>query len=164
MSAIGLRVADAADVETLVRLAGGLRDYLRQAEPDDATFRARLPELLADASTEFLVATMSDGEACGYLQLRLRASLWYGREAEVEDLFLSAGARGQGVGTALLDFAVRRARHHGCTSIGLNTNENNDGAVRLYEQAGFDARRARWHGGRQIWLVRELRPDQGTVG
>ncbi len=46
-------------------------------------------------------------------------------------------ARGQGVGTALMEECVRRACHMGATQLGLHTMEVMQAAVRMYERMGF---------------------------
>lgn len=164
MAAHRLRLAAMADLGRIVALAAEFREFLELTTPDDATFASRLASSLADPNSEFVVAEDVTGALQGYLQLRFRDSIWFGREAEVEDLFVRTAGRGQGLGAALLEFALARARDCGCAVLGLQTNENNTAAVRLYEAGGLDARRARWHGGRQVWFVRELRPPQGMAG
>jgi len=85
------------------------------------------------------VIACAGDRAVGYCQLRYRFSLWCdGIEAHVDDFFVADEARGRGVG--------------------LTTNERNIDALRLYQRAGFAADRARWDGGRQLWL--ELEPQQ----
>ncbi len=56
---------------------------------------------------------------------------------EVRLLAVVPKARGQGVGTALMDECVRRARHMGATLLGLHTMEVMQAAVRMYERIGF---------------------------
>ncbi len=46
-------------------------------------------------------------------------------------------ARGGGVGTALLEALLARAREAGYASISLSVDRLNEGAIRLYEQRGF---------------------------
>lgn len=46
-------------------------------------------------------------------------------------------ARGGGVGTALLEALLERAREAGHASISLSVDRLNEGAIRLYEQRGF---------------------------
>jgi hypothetical protein len=60
--------------------------------------------------------------------------------------------RGRRVGARLLDASIGRARTRGCRVLGLDTNERNEDALRLYRRAGFTAERSRWGGGRQLWL------------
>jgi GNAT superfamily N-acetyltransferase len=150
------RVAGPDDLERIVGLAATFRAWLALPGPSDAQMRARLPQLLGDAANEILLADDASGTSVAYLQIRFRPSLWYGPDAEVEDLFVAESARAAGVGRRLFAFAIERARARGCRHIGLNTNERNRAAVALYESFGLDARRGRWAGGRQIWLDREL--------
>ena len=56
---------------------------------------------------------------------------------EVRLLAVVPGARGQGVGTALMDECERRARRAGATALGLHTMDMMREAVRLYERRGF---------------------------
>ena len=46
-------------------------------------------------------------------------------------------ARGKGVGSALLEALLARAREAGHEAISLSVDRNNAGAIRLYEQHGF---------------------------
>ena len=57
---------------------------------------------------------------------------WY-----VTAVSVTPEARGEGVGAALLDDAVARARDEGMTSIALDVDAKNSGARRLYERHGF---------------------------
>ncbi len=56
---------------------------------------------------------------------------------EVRLLAGAPGARGQGVGTALMDECERRARRAGATMLGLHTMDMMQAALRLYERRGF---------------------------
>ena len=73
-------------------------------------------------------------------------------------MFVVREARQQGVGLKLMELATTRAIARGCRSMGLNTNERHTGALALYRKCGFVAKRVRWDGGRQLWLVRSLEP------
>lgn len=56
---------------------------------------------------------------------------------EVRLLAVLPVARGQGVGTALMEECVRRARHAGATALGLHTMDMMHAAMRMYERMGF---------------------------
>ncbi len=56
---------------------------------------------------------------------------------EVRLLAVAPGARGRGVGTALMDECERRARRAGATMLGLHTMDMMQEARRLYERRGF---------------------------
>jgi ribosomal protein S18 acetylase RimI-like enzyme len=152
-----LRIAGVADLDALVQLAVGFREYLGRAAPSEASFRASFAALLADPADEFALAVDAGGAPLAYAHCRYRPSAWLeGLEAELEDLFVRREARGRGVGRRLLAFAIERAAARGCRSIGLDTNERNAEALALYRSLGFASERARWRGGRQLWLERPL--------
>ncbi len=56
---------------------------------------------------------------------------------EVRLLAVVPRVRGQGVGTALMDECVRRARKMGAIQLGLHTMDVMQAAVRMYERMGF---------------------------
>ncbi len=57
---------------------------------------------------------------------------------EVRLLAVAPVARGQGVGTALMDECERRARRAGATMLGLHTMDVMQAAIRMYERRGFE--------------------------
>jgi ribosomal protein S18 acetylase RimI-like enzyme len=113
----------------------GFRDWQGRSEPDDAAIAETVGRLLADPSTEFLLA----GEpAAGVCQLRYRLSVWTGADdCCLEDLFVDAAARGSGLGRALVEAALGRARGRGCARMDLDANEANEPALELYRSVGF---------------------------
>jgi ribosomal protein S18 acetylase RimI-like enzyme len=156
-AALRIRMASAVDLDVLVSLAAAFRDHLGQSTPSEADFRASIAMLLEDADSEFILACGAPGTAIGHVQCRYRFSAWTSaHEAEIEDVFVVRAARRCGVAQRLMEFAIARATARGCRSIGLNTNKRNTGALVLYRKLGFAAERARWHGGRQLWLQRSI--------
>jgi ribosomal protein S18 acetylase RimI-like enzyme len=152
-----VRLAGAGDLDSLVRLALAFRDHLEQATPSEGEFRTWFAALLQDPATDFLVACDGSGGPLAYAQIRYRHSAWVaGLQAELEDVFVGAEVRGRGIGRQLVELAVARAAARGCRSVGLTTNERNQAALALYGRLGFTAKRARWQGGRQLWLERPL--------
>jgi GNAT superfamily N-acetyltransferase len=59
------------------------------------------------------------------------------RAPELRLLAVSPEARGLGVGKALVDECIRRARRMGATELGLHTSRSLVAAVRLYQRMGF---------------------------
>jgi len=115
----------------------GFRDWQGRVEPSDSSIEASVRRLLVDPNTEYLLA--GDPPA-GVLQLRFRHSVWTGTDdAHLEDLFVDAKARGSGLGRALLETALERARQRGCARIELDANEANDPALELYRSVGFSS-------------------------
>lgn len=56
---------------------------------------------------------------------------------ELRLLAVSPEARGQGVGEALVEECVRRARRMGAAELGLHTSRSMGAAIRMYERRGF---------------------------
>ena len=56
---------------------------------------------------------------------------------EVRLLAVAPAAQGQGVGAALMQECVHRARHSGARALGLHTSDIMNAAMRLYERMGF---------------------------
>jgi GNAT superfamily N-acetyltransferase len=145
-----VRTAGPSDADEVAALLAGFRDYYGESEPDDGTIRRVVGELIGDEATEFLLA--GDPPA-GVAQLRFRLSVWTGaHDAWLEDLFVAESARRDGVGAALLEVCVERARERGCKRIQLDANERNEAALPLYERFGFSsAQPRRWQGGRDLY-------------
>jgi len=128
-----IRLAGPDDLDTVTRLLCAFRDWWGSTTPSDDTFRATAGRLLEDPNTEFLLA----GES-GLAQLRYRLSAWTGVEdCWIEDVYVADDARGTGMGRALVEAALARARARGCRRVELDVNETNTRAIRLYERCGF---------------------------
>jgi GNAT superfamily N-acetyltransferase len=95
-----------------------------------------------EATAERVVAEQ-DGNLIGSVMLCPPAADAYGGAVaridwpEVRLLAVAPAARGQGVGTALMDECVRRARRAGAGALGLHTSASLHTAIRMYERMGF---------------------------
>jgi ribosomal protein S18 acetylase RimI-like enzyme len=148
-----VRLATSDDASEVARLLIGFRDWQDREEPSDSSIEASVRRLLADPNTDYLLA---GDPATGVLQLRFRHAVWTGTDdAHLEDLFVSAAARGSGVGRELVEAAFERARERGCTRMLLDTSESNEAAVRLYESMGFRSGSGA-PGGREVFMRRRL--------
>lgn len=152
---IPIRLAPPAEAGEVARLLAGFRDYYGESEPTTDDMRAVVEQLITEPHTEYLLA----GEpARGVAQLRYRLSVWTGTEdCWLEDLFVEPDARGAGMGRALTEACVHRARQRGCRRIQLDANEANDGAIALYRDIGFESgTAARWDGARDLYFTKRL--------
>jgi len=85
--------------------------------------------LLRDAAT---------GPVLGYVVMTLGFSIEYGgRDAFIDELYIVPSARGQGIGTAVLEFAVEEARKLGVKALHLGVMRGNDRARELYRRNGY---------------------------
>lgn len=107
----------------------------RSAEPLDAE---TLQTLVAWPGNRLLVARV-DGDIVGALTL-VMFPIPTGWRAWIEDVVVDESARGQGVGAALTQEAVRLARADGARTVDLTSRPSRESANRLYERLGFQLR------------------------
>jgi GNAT superfamily N-acetyltransferase len=81
-----------------------------------------------------------DGTIAGTFQLTVIQQLRRigVRVAEVESVVVDAALRGQGIGEAMMRFAVEEARRRGCGHVQLTSNAGRPDAHRFYERLGFE--------------------------
>ena len=126
--------ADAADVARLIADFGDW--WGKNVVPEDEV-RASVERIMSGDDGEYLLGAVN-GEPVGVCQMRFRWSVWKSAEdCWLEDLFVREEARRFGLGRALVDAAVERARERGCKRIELDVNEDNTAARALYEACGF---------------------------
>jgi GNAT superfamily N-acetyltransferase len=132
-------IAQAHEAGTVAGLLCEFRDWWGYAEPSDAEMGVRVKRLIESSEAEFLLAGET-GAPAGVCQLRYRFGLWLGApDCWLEDLFVRESARGRGVGRALAEAAIARARERGSRRIELDVNDANPAALALYEHLGFSA-------------------------
>ncbi len=88
---------------------------------------------------QLLVVAERDGAVIGTLQLTFIPGLshqgaWRG---QVEAVRIAAAARGQGLGEAMMGWAIAACRARGCRMVQLTTNIARTDAHRFYERLGF---------------------------
>lgn len=94
----------------------------------EATFRG----LMKRSDTDLLVAEGPDGWLAGY------AACWTViDQSELGNVAVSASARGEGIGGALVDAVVERIQERGAHECYLEVRESNHAAQSLYRQRGF---------------------------
>ena len=147
-------IAGPHEAEVVTRLMVGFRDYLDYDWPSENAFLAGVEKLLGDAQTDFLLGAKDpDSPPEGICQLRFRHGLWRaGPDCLLEDLFVEEGARGSGLGRALVGFARERALERGARRMELDCNEANAPALALYSAFGFETKSASQSGGRDLYL------------
>jgi GNAT superfamily N-acetyltransferase len=133
--------AEPHEARAVARLLAEFRDHIGLLEPSDGAVRLGVERLLGDPDTEFLLAAPQAGdEPAGVAQLRFRYGIWRaGGDCLLEDLFVAAEARGAGLGRALMESILARARARGCRRVELDVNERNETALGLYGAFGFSA-------------------------
>ncbi len=101
-----------------------------------------LATLAGDSRAKRIVA-QRNGQLVGSVLLYPASANVYGTDTaqagwpEMRLLAVAPEARGQGVGAALLDECMRRARQAGAAWLGLHTEDIMEAAVRMYTGRGF---------------------------
>jgi ribosomal protein S18 acetylase RimI-like enzyme len=133
-----VRLADPDDAAVIGRLLYDFNREFDEPAPAPAVLAERLRQLMAGGET--LVVLGGDGPD-GLAVLRFRAAIWTsGLECYLAELYVRPASRGQGVGRALMEAALREARLRGADTMDIGVDEPDLVARRLYESLGFTNR------------------------
>ena len=149
-----MRVWRAAPEEAgaVAALLAGFRDHLGYDFPSDESMLASVERIIVRDDAEYLLA--GESEPVAVAQVRYRWSVWWDAEdCWLEDLYVAESARGSGLGRALTQAVIDRARERGCRRVELDVNSENPAAQALYRSLGFDTGKT---GGQDIFMRRRL--------
>jgi ribosomal protein S18 acetylase RimI-like enzyme len=151
---IQIREAGVEDAAAIARLLHDFNREFGEPTPGVAALTERSRELLEAGEMTVLLA----GEGPEGISLtRFRPSVWSDApEAHLQELYVAPALRGRGIGRALLEATIERARAEGATGIDLNTGETDTAARRLYESMGFTNREGRPDGPAMLFYEREI--------
>lgn len=130
-------------------IAAMLRDmgyfaHLEEESADETADRVyrHLRLCLADSSHSVYVGVDDAGEVAGYLTVHWQPYLFMpGPEGYISELFLRENARGQGLGTQLLELVKREAVERGCYRLCLLNGKHRESYQRgFYEKNGWEER------------------------
>ncbi len=89
---------------------------------------------------EIFVAKLED-EIVGYSTFNIKEknnhSMRYRKQLQIEAICVDEKNRGKGIGTELLKYAKKHGKENECTDVYLTVNEENENAIRVYEEFGF---------------------------
>jgi ribosomal protein S18 acetylase RimI-like enzyme len=134
-----LRISEAIAVDDeLVRAFAGLIPQLSSSPPPT---RDALEDMVRSPATMVLLARLAvDGEVSGDIVGTLTLVIFRiptAVRAWIEDVVVDESARGRGVGEALTNDALRRAKAAGARTVELTSRPSRQAANRLYERLGF---------------------------
>jgi len=133
---IEIRQAAIGDLELVVPLFDAYREFYRQ-QSDPERARRFLRDRLSHKESIIFLAFL-DSSAIGFTQLYPSfSSAAMARIFIVNDLFVVAGARRRGTGSALLQAAAEHGRHLGAVRLVLSTEVANAAAQAVYERSGW---------------------------
>ena len=138
-----IRLARREDVPAMVKLLaddrlGATREQAIDPLPD--AYWSAFEAIESDANNELVVVEF-DGDIVGCMQVTyvphlVRLGSW---RAQLEGVRVHPTVRGQGVGQAMFEWAIDRARRRGCALVQLTTDKQRPDAHRFYERLGFVA-------------------------
>lgn len=122
-------------------LLNQMEDYsLEMEEERSMTEEAPAPFAVIAPSTQTQSAPIEE-EIVGFALYYIRYSTWKGRRMYLEDIYVQENWRGKGVGTALMDALLGRAKTEGFKGITWQVLDWNEEAIQFYKRynATFDA-------------------------
>ena len=141
---VGLRRAEARDVPAIVGLIaadqlGAGRDGVRTAE-DLAAYLGAFEAIDRDPA-HLLVVGQAGQDIVATLQLSFLPGLARrgALRAQIEAVRVDRAYRSQGLGSAIITWAISESRRRGCTLVQLTSDKSRPAAHRFYERLGFAA-------------------------
>ena len=137
------RLATREDLDEIVQMLlddtlGALREK-HDATLSDSYVNA-FEKIQNDPNQELTIVELN-GEKVATFQLSFIQYLTYqgGLRAQIEAVRTKSTYRGQGIGTKVFEYAIKRAKEKGCHLIQLTTDKRRPDAIRFYESLGFVA-------------------------
>lgn len=138
------RKASSVDLPAIIALLsddplGATREVA--SETIDQAYLDAFAAIEADSNQLLVVAVDDCDGVIGCLQLSFipglsRKGMWRG---QIESVRIAAGHRGDGLGAAMIKWAVGQARNRGCGLVQLTSDKRRPDAIRFYEKLGFVA-------------------------
>lgn len=138
------RLATLSDLPEIVRMLaedplGAKREHY--SSPLLPVYTQAFQSIESDPNNEIVLAVNHNEELLGFLQLTYIPNLTYqGRwRALIEGVRVHAEQRSRGIGQALIEYAIERARNRGCLMVQLTSDKSRADALRFYTSLGFNA-------------------------
>jgi len=136
------RKATSLDVSIVCLLADDSLGASREqySEPVSPKYYATFEEISTDKNSYLIVAEL-DNQIVDTLQLTFITYLTYqgGKRALIEGVRTDKSIRGQGIGKAILEWAIHKAKEENCHIVQLTTDKKRPDALEFYKKLGFVA-------------------------
>ena len=134
-----IELATTADIPTLCSLLDHLFSQEVEFKPNHEIQSRGLEKILNNNNIGNIFVAKKNKKIIGMVILLYTASTALGeRVALLEDMVVSPNERGLGIGSMLLDHAVKYATEKGCKRITLLTDKMNIRAQKFYKQHEFN--------------------------
>ncbi|MGD1941932.1 MAG: GNAT family N-acetyltransferase [Leptolyngbyaceae cyanobacterium] len=140
MTNIQYSLAQKQDLDLLMQLSEEFYELDgHQFEPDKA--QHALLGIIDNDLYGRICVILGDDTAIGYVALMFGYSLEYhGRDAILDEIYLRAPFRGQGIGTQTFAFVESACRQLGINTLHLEVMDDNEAARSLYGRLGYRSR------------------------
>ena len=137
------------DIQDLLRLLSQVLEVHADLRPDLFIHNTTkfsyedIEEILKDENKPIYVYDKNGVKGYVFLEIRNRVGVSNMPDEKylyIEDLCVEEESRKQGIGKALLDYAVEFAKEEKCERIVLNLYKGNENAEKLYKDFGFTTR------------------------
>jgi GNAT superfamily N-acetyltransferase len=144
---VEIRSGKPEDAEALLPLMRGYCDFY-EVSPSDEDLGELARTVSGDPEQGALFVAEEGGAPIGFAIMDWKwASTAGGRVGHLEDLFVSADARGKGVADALIARCADKCRELGARKLGWTTATDNHRAQKVYDRSGAEG---------TAWLEYEL--------
>ena len=138
---VRFRLAKREDLPSVVRMLaddelGSQREHYEEPLPE--SYYSAFEQIERDPNHELIVAE-KDGEVIGTLHLMFLPSISFqgGLRAQIESVRVDKRFQNQGIGSAMMQWSMRRAKERGAHTVQLTTHKARHEAHRFYERLGF---------------------------
>lgn len=104
---------------------------------EESSFEGLFFQVLSDPATE-LQAVVLNGEMVGFVSLRYHLALSHGLSVQIEELVVGERWRGQGIGSTLMGWLVKRAKDMNCRMIEVGCAYHRRQAHDFYKKHDFE--------------------------
>jgi GNAT superfamily N-acetyltransferase len=134
-----IRRATAADVGPIVAMIADDQLGATRESLDDLTPYLKAFEQIDTDPNQLLIVADRNGEVIGTLQLTIIPGLSRRGSSRglIEAVRVAAPARGAGLGTTLIQWAIEESRTRGCTLVQLTSDKSRTKAHNFYTNLGF---------------------------
>jgi ribosomal protein S18 acetylase RimI-like enzyme len=139
MNEILIRPIEENDLEAITGLLSELSEYAHNSNDLDFDHIRHLHSTMAGMPDRYRnMAASKDGVVVGFISVVNYLSFYHkGGTALINELVVSKRYRNQGIGRALVEWAVAAAKEAGLDEIEVGTEKDNTGAIAFYRRTGF---------------------------
>ncbi|MGB3572918.1 MAG: GNAT family N-acetyltransferase [Phormidesmis sp.] len=130
--------AQSVDLPILMKYMKAFHEFDHITPFDEISARSAMEKIVFDKTIGRVWLIQQTGDIVGYIVLTLAFRLEYrGYYAFLDELYVRADSRGQGIGTAALAFLKQACSQIGVQTLQLEVKHDNSNASNLYYNNGF---------------------------